>query len=117
MDMHDSIFSPAGVLSEQITRQLFEILPESGPIMVILDRDGNSWPSDSEGFSQLNLSESFLKELCDKVDDGTEPVITQVDDVSIVCAQLATNKTNCGYVIIALPRYSPATSAFCTSFK
>lgn len=107
MDMHDSIFSPAGVLSEQIARQLFEILPESGPIMVILDTDGNCWPSDSERFSELHLSETFLKELCEKVDDGAEPVITQVDEVSIVGAQLATKQTNCGYILIALPRYSP----------
>ncbi len=107
MDMYDSTFSPAGVLSEQIARQLFEILPDRGPIMVILDRDGNCWPSDSERFSELKLSESFLTELCDKVDDGAEPVITQFGEVSIIGAQLATKQNNCGYVLIALPQYSP----------
>ncbi len=75
--------------------------------MVIMDRDGNCRVSDSEKFSTLNISESFLRELCAKVDDGAEPVITQVDDFSIIAAQLATGRTNCGYVIIALPQYSP----------
>jgi len=107
MDMYDSLFSPGGVLNEEISRQLFDILPERGPIVVIIDKEGNRWPSHSEKFSELNISESFLRELCDKIDDGAEPVITQVNDFSIIAVQLATEWTNCGYVIIVLPQYSP----------
>ena len=107
MDLHESLSSPGFVLNEQIARQVFEVLPEGGPIMVIMDRDGSSWPSDSEEFAKLNVSESFLKELCAKIDDGAEPVVTQVNDCSIIAAQLATERSNCGYVIIALPQYSP----------
>jgi len=112
MDMGDWLFSPSCVLpvaelNEQIARQIFDILPERGPIMVIMDRDGNCWFSNFEKFSKLNISESFLKELCTKIDDGAEPVITQANDCSIIAAQLTTERTNCGYVIIALPQYSP----------
>ncbi len=107
MDMYESLYSPNRVLNEQIARQIFEILPEQGPVMVIIDRDGNRWPSDSEKFSKLNLDESFLDGLCAKIDDGAEPLVTQVNDFSIVAGQLATEQTNCGYVIIALPQYSP----------
>ena len=107
MDMYDSLFSPGSVLNEQIARQIFDILPEGGPVMVITDKDGNFWPSDSERFSKLNISESFLKEIRTKIDDGAEPVITQVDDCSIIATQLATEQTNCGYVIVALPQYGP----------
>jgi len=107
MDIYESLSSPGFVLNEQIARQIFEVLPEQGPIMMIMDRRGNSWPSDSERFAKLNVSESFLKELCAKIDDGVEPVVTQADDCSIIAAQLATERSNCGYVIIALPQYSP----------
>ena len=107
MDIYDSLFSPGCMLSEQIARQIFDVLPERGPIMVIMDREGNCWPSDSEEFSKLNISESFLRELCAKIDDGAEPVVTQADDSSIVATQLATERTNCGYVVIVLPQYSP----------
>jgi hypothetical protein len=106
MDMYDSVFSPSSVLSEQVARQIFEILPDSGLIMVFLDRDGNCWPNNSDEYSKLNLSATFLKELCEKIDDGQEPVVTQVDQCSIIGAQLATKRTNCGYVVVALPRYS-----------
>ncbi|UCE99418.1 MAG: hypothetical protein JSV82_09715 [Planctomycetota bacterium] len=107
MNTYDSLVSLSSMLNEQVARQVFEMLPERGPIIVIMDRDANCWPSDSEEFSKLNISESFLRELCAKIDDGAEPLITHTDDSSIVAAQLATEQTNCGYVIIALPQYSP----------
>ncbi len=107
MNMYESLLSPAFELNDQIARQLFEVLPEQGPIILIMDRNGNSWPSDSEEFGKLNINESYLKELCSKIDDGVEPVVTQVDDCSIIAAQLATERSNCGYVIISLPQYSP----------
>jgi hypothetical protein len=107
MNMYGSLVSPGCILNEQVARQVFDILPDGGPIMVIMDRDGNCWPSNSEEFSKLNISESFLRELCAKIDDGTEPVITSPNGLSIIAAQLATEQTNCGYVIVALPQYNP----------
>jgi len=107
MDICESLFSPGFVLNEQIARQIFEVLPEQGPTMIIMDRDGNTWPSNSEQFAKLNISESFLKELCAKIDDGAEPIVTQANDCSVIATQLATEQSNCGYVIVALPQYSP----------
>jgi hypothetical protein len=107
MDMYESLFSQECVLNEQIARQVFEILPEGGPVVLIFDRDGHCWPSDSERFSKLKMGQSFLRRLQTKIDDGAEPVVTTVDDCSIIAAQLATERTNCGYVLIVLPQYSP----------
>jgi len=107
MGMYESLSSPGFMLNEQVARQVFEILPERGPIMLIMDRNGNSWPSDSGEFTKLNINESFLKELCAKIDDGAEPVLTQAKDCSVIAAQLATERSNCGYVIILLPQYGP----------
>lgn len=107
MDIYESLCSPSFVLTEQIAGQIFDVLPERGPIVVIIDREGNNWPSDPEEFAKLNISESFLKELCAKIDDGAEPVVTGADECSVIAAQLATERSNCGYVIVALPQYSP----------
>ena len=107
MDMYDSLFSPAGILNEQIARQIFDILPEQGPVILIMDKDGNCWPSDSQEFAKLNIDESFLKDVCGNIDDGAEPVITQSDNCSIIATQLTTERTDCGYVVIFLPHYSP----------
>ena len=107
MDICEPLFSRSSVLNEQIVREIFDILPEDGPIVIIIDRDGNRRHSDSEKLSGLNISESFLRGLCAKIDDGAEPVVTQVNDFGVVAAQLAAEQTDCGYVIIALPQYSP----------
>ncbi len=107
MDTFGSLYSQGCVLNEQIARQLFDILPEDGPVMVIVSRQGNYWPSNAEGFAKLGITDGFIKELCAKVDDGTEPIITQVNDFSIVATALATERTDSGYIILALPSYSP----------
>jgi len=118
MDNYESLLSPAFVLNEQIARQIFEVLPEQGPIVLIMDKFGPpsgglnkaafaAWTSDPEEFARLNIGESHLKEICAKIDDGDEPVITQVNDCSIIAAQLETASSNCGYIIITLPQYSP----------
>jgi hypothetical protein len=107
MEMYDSLFSSGCQLNEQLARQIFEILPEQGPIMVIIAKDGHCWPSDSDRFSNLNVSEQLLRDICEKIDDGSEPLISQADDFSIVAAQLATEQNNWGYVVIILPKYSP----------
>ena len=107
MNMYESLSSPAFMLNEQIARQVFEMLPEGGPLMMIMDGQGNTWPSNSHDFAELQISESFLREVCSKIDDGAEPVMTLAGDCSIVATQLSTDRSNCGYVIIALPKYSP----------
>lgn len=107
MNIYESLSSPGFMLNEQIARQVFETLPEGGPLIMIIDGQGNAWPSNSHDFGELNISESFLREICAKIDDGAEPVMTHIGECSIVAAQLATDRSNCGYVIIALPRYSP----------
>jgi hypothetical protein len=113
MDTVDSVYSQGCVLSEQIARQVFDILPEEGPVVLIVSRPGvggkqcSYWPSDAEGFAKLGISDGFIKELCAKVDDGDEPIITQHNDFSIVATALATERTDCGFIIIALPNYTP----------
>ena len=104
MDTYDSMFSPAYRLNEQLARQIFEILPENGPIIVITDREGNHWPSDSDRLSKLSVTESFFDEVLGRIDDGEEPVATSFGDNSVVAGQLLTEKTNCGYVVVFLPQ-------------
>lgn len=107
MNMYETMFSPMSQLSEQVARQVFEILPEGGPIMLIADREGNCWPSDSEAFVDLKVNESVLTEIWSKIDDGDEPVITQLHDCAVAAAELATENTRCGYVVLFLPGHQP----------
>jgi len=107
MDICQSQFPQVSALNEQVAGEIFDILPEDGPIVMIIGRDGSRWLSNSEKLSELDISESFLKGVCAKIDDGAEPVIARLNDFGVVAVQLATEQINYGYVIVALPQYSP----------
>lgn len=107
METYGLMNSSGCVLNEQIARRIFDILPEDGPVMIIVSKKGDCWPSNSDGFAKLGISDGFMKDLCAKVDDGDEPIITQVNDFSIIATALVTERTNCGYIVLALPHYSP----------
>src|SRR4030042_355604 len=107
MDTGELLVSPSSALDAQVAKEIFDLLPERSPIMVIMDREGHRWVSDPEKFSKLSVRDSFWSKLCAEIDDGAEPVITQADDCGIVAAELATEQTKCGYVIVVLPQYSP----------
>ncbi len=111
MDIINNLFSDKGIharlLSEQIAMRMSEILDDEGPVVIIMDKEGYFWVSNSEKFSKLGISDTFLKEVNNKIDDGNEPLVMQANDSSIIAAQLATDKTNCGYVIVILPNHTP----------
>ena len=107
MDISGSWDSQGCILNEQIARHVFDLLPEDGPMMVIISKQGSCWPSNAEGFTQLNLSDGYIKELCAKIDDGEEPIITNINDFSLIATALATERSDCGYILIVLPHYSP----------
>ena len=107
-----SVYTQDCVLNEQIARQVFDILPEDGPLVVIISRpikggQVHYWPNNTEGFTNLGLTDGFLQELCSKLDDGDEPIITQINDFSIVATALVTERTDCGYIVMALQHYTP----------
>ena len=107
MDTCDTRVSTPNILIEEIARQLFDILPERGPILTIMGRDGRCWSSDPQELARLNLDPGLLKDLRAKVDDGAEPVVTRVGDTSVTVAQLATDRANCGYLLLVLPKCGP----------
>ena len=107
MNIYESLSCPTFRLNEQIARQVFDTIPEGGPLILIMDRHSNRWPSDSEELAKLNINESFLENLCAKIDDGSEPIVTQIHEHSIIATGLATEQSECGYVMIAIPQSSP----------
>ena len=102
MDMYDAMFSASYTLCEQIARRVFEGFGECGPILAIMDRSGNCWASDPERFDRMHPGETILVDLWSTVDDGSEPAVAQVGNTSVATAQLATEHTNCGYMVLIL---------------
>ena len=104
MDICDMKFSTGEVLVEQIARQLFEALPEQGVAVAIVGHDGVCRQSSPEEFARLGLDETVIAELRARVDDGVEPVVIHLGDASVTMGQLTTDRTDCGYAVVAVSR-------------
>jgi hypothetical protein len=86
---------------------VFEIISELGPLVVIMDGEGNCWPSDSERFAKLNLSAEWIGNFRSKIGDGIEPVVSHIGNHGIVGSQLAIGRGKCGYVLMAMEEAGP----------
>jgi hypothetical protein len=104
MDACNAIISDPSSLNEQIARNIFDVLPDGGPIAAIMDRAGHCWSSDPQELANLNLSPSLLADLQARVDDGVEPAFTRTQDTSLTMTQLPTENARCGYLLIVIPR-------------
>jgi hypothetical protein len=104
MDAYDAIVSTHGVLSERVALQVFDALPERGPVVAIMDRAGRCWSSNPQELANLNLPKTLLADLLTRVDDGVDPVFAHAGDTSVAMSQLATENAGCGYLLIAIPR-------------
>jgi hypothetical protein len=107
MNIYNSLFSHNTILSEQVARQVFEIVADEGPLVLIIDANGNCLPSSSEKFEQLHLTSQWLENFCSKIGDGVEPVISHINNHSIVGAQLATDSSKYGHILMAVEEQGP----------
>ena len=107
MNMYNSLSPASTIICSQLAQKLFELLDEQPMVMIIKDIEGTRWCSNAEELAKLDISEDFINDTCRKIDDGEEPLLTHKDDISIMAFQLATKRTNCGYVFIVLPKSDP----------
>lgn len=106
MDIYDSLISSNSSLNEQIAEEIFSIMPDEELFLAILDGQGGCWASDQEEFTKIFTDNEQIQRICASVADGGDPVISRMDDYSIVSAQLEAGETNCGYLIFALDKYT-----------
>jgi hypothetical protein len=104
MDIYQSICSSASILEEQLSQEIFNIVPEDGLVVGIINQTGNCQFNDSEAFAALNVKEALLKELCERVDDGQEPALIRTGQNNIIVSQLAGEQGSYGYIFLALPQ-------------
>jgi hypothetical protein len=72
-----------------------------------MDGEGNCLPSNSEKFESLNLSQAWLETFRSKIDDGVEPTISHIQNYCIVGAQLSTDHSKNGYILLAMEGTGP----------
>ncbi len=106
MDTYELDCLSPGVLNQQIASVAFSCLPEDGPLAVILDGQGQCWPSDAVRYSTIFAKVNCLDGIIARVDDGADHVISEINGTTVVAYQLATNDIHCGYIVFALEGYT-----------
>ncbi len=87
-------------VNEHIAESLVEAIGEDGPLLVVVDRQGNSWSSDTMKFTQV-LSEETIEQIISRIDDGCDPVISSCEESCFYATELMADQVSCGYLIIA----------------
>ncbi|MBN1786884.1 MAG: hypothetical protein JW806_00650 [Sedimentisphaerales bacterium] len=98
------------MIIEQIAELVFNRFSDSDIVLAILDRDGSFIANDPEVFGRVFPSGRMLGELCDKIDDGCEPLISQVDGHFVAASGISANLNSIGYAVILLPADNPEKS-------
>lgn len=95
---------------DQTARMMFDSIDNTDIVLAILGRNGSCMSSRPEVFAKVFADQKLLEDLCSKIDDGAEPVISKVDDCLVVASSLCAGVKNLGYAVMLLPGYSPEKS-------
>jgi hypothetical protein len=107
MNLFDAISTSNDLVTGHIASQIFSVLPEDGPGLAIIDRHGHRYTSEAELLAAQGITDETIKDLCSRVDDGCEPVITKAGETTVVASYLSTDRCNYGYAFILLKDYCP----------
>ncbi len=94
--------------TDRFARELFDCFPQDGPIVALIDGDGSCQASDSETFIKVFPTSQQLNQLCSRIQDGNEPLVTQIDSYGVIAGAIKAAGTDIfGYLIVILPDSSP----------
>ena len=95
---------------EQTAQMMFNNIDCSDIVLAVLGRDGSCTSSRPDVFAKVFANQGLLRDLCSKIDDGCEHLISRIDDCLIIGSSLSSGADSIGYVIMLLPGYSPEKS-------
>lgn len=98
------------VVIEQTAQMMFDNIGCSDIVLAVLGRDGSCTSNKPELFAKVFSNQGLIRDLCGKIDDGCEHLISRIDDCLIIGSSLSSGANPLGYVIMLLPGYSPEKS-------
>jgi hypothetical protein len=110
MNLFDAISTSNDLVTGQIVSNIFSALPEDGPALVIIDRHGHRYTSEPDAMAVRNITDEAIKDLCARIDDGFEPIITKSGETTLVGTHLATDRCNYGYALLLMRNYCPVSA-------
>jgi hypothetical protein len=108
--IYKDMFGSSHLLAEQIRGHLFNLIGPEGLMLVIIDTDRRLQSSHPGrvGFL-LGENERLVEEICNRLDDGEDPLVIKVKGGCVAACQLGTERVHCGYLLVYLEGYAPET--------
>lgn len=104
--VYESLFSSGRMLSEQLARCILPEIPESDLWLILADSDRNLRAGDENRLKKYFPEQDLLRSLCDRIDDGQDPVLASLEDGCLLGTELYTERINAGYLFLVLPGYT-----------
>ena len=108
-ELYKSLLSGVDTLAEQFKGHLFGMTELEGPVLMLVDGQGELCANHPSRVGFLNECPEVLPSICRQIDDGYDPCVYAVEGGCIIGTQLATEKTNCGHFLMFLPGYRSET--------
>ena len=107
MNTCENVFSSESYLMQEVANRLRGCFDSSEIDMLLFDASGNLQAGNTEILGGLGANQQLFKNICSRIDDGDEPIVSQIDGVGIVASGISGRNASLGYVFILLPGYSP----------
>ena len=104
------------MIINQLARMVFDSFEGTGIIIAILGRTGSYVSNRLDIFETVFTDQLILDELCRRIDDGHEPLITQIDGYLVAASALTSGFDCIGYVVMLLPAWTSEKSLECLDF-
>jgi len=108
-ELYKSFLSGVDTLTEQFKGHLFGMTELEGPVLILVNNQGELCANHPSRVGFLNERPDILSAICHQIDDGYDPCVYAVEGGCIIGTQLATEKTDCGHFMIFLPEYRSET--------
>ena len=90
----------------KIAHTVFDSFANTDIVLAVLNHNGSYVANKLDVFEQVFAERALLEELCRKVDDGQEPLISQIDGFLVAASSLSNGFKRVGYSIMLLPAES-----------
>ena len=104
-ELYKSLISGTETLMAQLQGHLFGMTEPEGPVLILVDSQHQFCLNHPGRAGFLQDDPDILSILCEQIDDGYDPCVYAVEGGAVIGTQLATESTDCGYLLIFMPGY------------
>jgi hypothetical protein len=90
----------------QIAQVVFDSFANTDIVLAVLNHNGSYVSNRLDVFEQVFAERTLLDGICRRVDDGQEPVLTQISGFLVAATGISSGLDGMGYAVMLLPARS-----------